>query len=188
MIEGEQELIRRFQAGDTGTFDDIMRLFQEKALSLAYFRTGHREDALDIVQEAFIRMYAVLPGWKMKASLFTWLYRVIINLSVDRGREMIRKRKISLDDLPPPADPKQHHHPRSSLEGKETGALIERAVASLPVKQRDVFVLRQYQGLPLKEIARIQGCSVGAVKANLFQALKKLRVSLYDYKFASAAS
>ncbi len=181
MIEGEEELIRRFQAGDRETFDEIMRLFQEKALALAYYRTGHREDARDIVQEAFIRMHTVLPHWKPKASLFTWLYRVIVNLSVDRGREMSRKGTIPLDDLAPPSDPKQHHHPRSALEGKETAALIERAVASLPPKQRDVFVLRQYQGFPLKEIARIQGCSLGAVKANLFQALRKLRDELQGY-------
>ena len=181
MVNGEQVLVRRFQDGDTGVFDDIMKLFQEKALSLAYYRTGSREDALDIVQEAFVRMYKVLPNWKPKASLFTWLYRVIVNLSVDRGRELARAGKVALDELPEPLDSKGYHNPRLVLEGKETGAIIARAVAALPPKQRDVFVLRQYQHLRLKEIAQIQGCSVGAVKANLFQALQKLRVDLKDY-------
>ncbi|MDP8213900.1 MAG: RNA polymerase sigma factor [Candidatus Euphemobacter frigidus] len=182
MAEGEQVLIRRFQAGDTKAFNDIMMLFQEKALSLAYYRTGHREDALDIVQEAFVRMYKVLPGWKPKASLFTWLYRVIVNLSVDRSREKKRGGEVPLDILPP-VDSRRNHHPRAVLIGKEIGIMIERAVALLPPKQRDVFVLRQYQDLPLKEIARIQGCSVGAVKANLFLALRKLRAGLKNYYY-----
>lgn len=181
MPEVEQALIRRFQDGATGVFDDIMKLFQERAISLAYYRTGSRDDALDIVQEAFIRMYKVLPAWKPKASLFTWLYRVIVNLSVDRGRALSLAGKVSLDDIPEPSDEKNRHNPRAVLEGKETATLIEGAVAELPPKQRDVFVLRQYQHLRLKEIAQIQGCSVGAVKANLFQALRKLRVSLKDY-------
>ena len=181
MVNGEQVLVHRFQNGDTGVFDDIMKLFQERALSLAYYRTGRREDALDIVQDAFIRMYKVLPGWKPKASLFTWLYRVIVNLSVDRGRALVKAGKVPFDNIPEPSDEKIHHNPRAVLEGKETATMIEEAVAKLPPKQRDVFVLRQYQHLRLKEIAQIQGCSVGAVKANLFHALQKLRTSLSDY-------
>jgi len=181
MPEDEQVLVRQFQDGNTRVFDDIMKLFQERALSLAYYRTGSREDALDIVQEAFIRMYKVLPGWKPKASLFTWLYRVIVNLSVDRGRQIKRDGKVSIDNLPEPSDEKVLNNPRSVLEGKETATVIEKAVSDLPPKQRDVFILRQYQHLRLKEIAGIQGCSVGAVKANLFQALRKLRVSLSGY-------
>ena len=181
MLEDEQVLVRRFQDGETQVFDDIMKLFQERALSLAYYRTGRREDALDIVQDAFIRMYKVLPGWQPKASLFTWLYRVIVNLSVDRGRALARTGKVSLDNIPEPSEKKNSHNPRAVLEGKETATVIEEAVAQLPPKQRDVFILRQYQHLRLKEIAQIQGCSVGAVKANLFQALRKLRVSLSGY-------
>lgn len=181
MLEGEQVLVRQFQDGDTGIFDEIMKLFQERALSLAYYRTGSHDDALDIVQESFIRMYKMLPEWKPEASLFTWLYRVIVNLSVDRGRALKRAGKVPLDNIPDPADDKSRHNPRAVLEGKETAAVIEEAVAQLPPKQRDVFILRQYQHLRLKEIAQIQNTSVGAVKANLFQALRKLRVSLSGY-------
>lgn len=152
MSEGEQVLVRRFQDGETGVFDDIMKLFQERALSLAYYRTGSREDALDIVQEAFIRMYKTLPVWKPKASLFTWLYRVIVNLSVDRVRALVKAGKVPLDNISEPSDEKIHHNQRAVLEGKETATVIEEAVAELPPKQRDVFVLRQYQHLRLKEI------------------------------------
>lgn len=182
MPDGEEELIRRFQSGESEVFDDLMRLFQEKVLALAYYRTGHRDDALDIVQEAFIRLHAVLPKWKPQASLFTWLYRVIVNLAFDRGRSRFRAGEVSLEELSLPADPRLRHNPRISLEGKETGQRIERAVARLPESQRDVFVLRHYGGMPLKDIAAARGCSPGAVKANLFQALRKLRRELEDLK------
>lgn len=177
----EQELIRRFQEGQPEAFDEIMKLFQERALSVAFYRTGNREDALDIVQEAFIRMYKLLPKWKPKASLFTWLYKVILNLSVDRIRALNKAGEVALEDFPEPSDGKKRHNPRMVLEGKETVNLIEEAVAQLPPKQRDVFILRQFHNLKLKEIARIQRCSVGAVKANLFQALQKLRDNLRGY-------
>jgi RNA polymerase sigma-70 factor (ECF subfamily) len=181
MVKGEEELIRQFQSGETEAFDRIMKLLEGRALSVAYYWTGHREDALDLVQEAFVRLYKFLPSWKPRASLFTWLYRVIVNLAHDRGRKLSQNRKVDLDDLPPLEEKGNRHHPSSLLLGKEAGKMVAAAVAMLPPRQKAVFILRHYQDLSLKEIARIQRCSLGAVKANLFQALQKLRLSLNDY-------
>lgn len=182
MPAGEDELIRRFQSGERQVFEDLMKLFEERALALAYYRSRNREDALDIVQEAFIRLYAVLPDWKPRASLFTWLYRVIVNLAYDRGRSRVRAGEVSLEKVSLPADLSRRSHPRTFLEGKEIGERIELAVAALPEGQRDVFVLRHYGGMTMQEMADARGCSVGAVKANLFQALRKLRRELEDLK------
>ena len=181
MVEGEEELVREFQSGENKAFDRIMELFQTRALSLAYYWTGHREDARDIVQEAFVRLYGVLPSWKPRASLFTWLYRVIINLAHDRARKLSREREVNLDEGPPLPETRKYHHPRAALLGKEAGEMVAGAVAALPPKQKTVFILRHYQNLSLKEIALIQRTSLGAVKANLFQALQKLRIRLKEY-------
>ncbi len=182
MVGGEVELIQKFQSGKTEAFDEIMVLFQEKVISLAYYRTGRREDALDITQEAFVRLYKVLPRWKPKASLFTWLYRVITNLSIDRGRKLSRGEvMVDIEKAPNPPEKKRWDNPSATLLSKEAGGMIAEAVAALPPRQKSVFILRHYQDLPLKEIAKLEGCSLGAVKANLFQALKKLQKSLKEY-------
>ncbi len=181
MIPGERELIERFQTGETEVFDDIMKLLQARAVSLAYRWMGNKEDAFDLAQEAFIRMWRMLPAWKVRASLSSWLYRVVTNLAIDHLRRRNRLREVNLEEVAPPPERSKKHHPREALQGKETGKLIKRAVAELPERQRAVFILRHYQNLPLKEIARIQECSLGAVKANLFQALKKLQNKLTVY-------
>jgi len=161
-----------------------MKLLQTRTVSLAYRWTGNREDAFDITQEAFIRMWRMLPAWKVKASISTWLYRVVTNLAIDHLRRRNRLREVNLEEVAPPPERSKKHHPREALQGKEAGKSIKRAVAELPERQKAVFILRHYQGLPLKEIARVQNCSLGAVKANLFQALKKLRTKLKPIEVA----
>jgi len=181
MVEREEELIKEFQSGRTEAFDELMISLQSRALNLAYYRTGNRDDALDIVQEAFIRLYRVLSDWKPKAAVYTWLYRVIINLSIDRGRKKKRWKQVSLDSCAPPPEKRKYHHPRQAVEDKEIGAEVARAVAGLPDRQKSVFILRHYNQMSLKEIARVEKCSLGAVKANLFHAVRKLRDKLKNY-------
>lgn len=181
MLAEERALIEKFQAGDEKAFEGLMGLFQEKALTLAYLWTGHRDDSLDIVQEAFIRLFKILPSWRPEASLFTWLYRVIVNLSIDRGRRSVQRPTAALSEAETVPETRRDADPGLRLENRETGELIARAVSELPPRQKEVFILRHYQHLPLKEIARIQKSSLGGAKANLFQALQKLQRSLKGY-------
>ncbi len=184
MRDEEFALIKAFKDGDNAAFDKLVDRFKHKAFSLAYQWTNNREDALDVCQEAFIKMYRVLPGWRPKSSLFTWLYRVIINLSIDLHRKK-RKMKLTSTDL---LEEKKRElsekklvstaNSLRSVEAKEIDEKIYEAVMKLPEKQQKAFILRHYQGLSLKDISRIQRCSVGAVKANLFQAVRKLRKEL----------
>jgi len=178
MQKKEEELIREFQAGKTGVFDQIMDELQSRAFSLAYYWTGSRQDALDLVQEAFVRLWRVLPSWKPHSTIYTWLYRVIVNLAKDRFREIKRKSELPLREEGLGGEPSGSSGPAEEAMARETGEMIALAVAALPPRQKEVFILRHYQNMPLKEIARIQGTSLGAAKANLFQALAKLKESL----------
>ena len=174
----QEELVREFQAGKIEVFDQIMNELQNRAFCLAYYWIGSRPDALDVVQEAFVRLWRVLPSWKPNSAIYTWLYRVIINLAKDRFREVKRKSELPLREDDSAGELSGGSGPVEVAMARETGQMIAAAVAALPPRQKEVFILRHYQDMPLKEIARIQGTSLGAAKANLFQALAKLKESL----------
>ena len=186
--EEELTLIRRFQSGDTSSFDTLVEMFREKGYSLAYQWTNNQEDALDILQEAFIKMYKIVPKWKPKSSLFTWLYRVIINQAIDLQRKKGKIRFLSTqffsedgkDGMNLPAS--ELVRPDRQTTARELNDGIYQAVMKLPRRQKEVFTLKHYHGLSLKEIAEVCKCSTGAVKANLFQAVRKLRKELVKFK------
>ena len=186
--EEELRLIEGFRAGDTGAFDALVEDFRAKAYSLAYRWTQNREDALDVCQDALVRLHRALPNWSARASVFTWLYRVIVNRAIDMKRKRARRKTVSSDAqrtddehaLPEP-QASGLSNPERLVSSKELEGRIRAAVMALPPKQQQVFVLRHFEDLPLKEIAAIQQTSLGAVKATLFQAVRKLRGMLTDY-------
>jgi len=177
----ETELIKAYQAGESAAFDQLVELYRHRAYSLAYKWVENREDALDICQEAFLRMYRALGKWRPKSSIFTWLYRVIINLAIDLKRKQSRERAVPLESeggnssqgaLPVAS---RGIGPRRAADLRELSRSIYQAAMLLPKRQQKAFVLRFYQGLQIKEIAQIMRCSEGAVKASLFQAVRKMR-------------
>ena len=182
----ELKLIRAFQAGETGVFDALVGDVRAKAYSLAYQWTQNREDALDVCQDAFLRLYRALPNWSARASVFTWLYRVIINRAIDMKRKKTRRKTVSADaasDEHPLPEPEASGvtNPARLASSREIEGRIRDAVMALPSKQQQVFVLRHFEDLPLKQIAVIQQTTLGAVKATLFQAVRKVRKSLAGY-------
>lgn len=179
MDKNEWEIIRRFQQGEESAFEELVERFEKRLYNLAWQWTNNKEDALDICQTAFIKMHRVLGKWKPKSSLYTWLYRVVINMAMDLGRKKSRRPQVSLSvaengtewELP---DAKAEN-PVSVLENKELSENIQQAIATLPKRQQKAFVLRHLHGLAIKEIANVMRCSEGAVKAHIFQAARKLR-------------
>ncbi len=181
----ENELIEAFQSGEAAAFDQLVELYRQRAYSLAYRWVENREDALDICQEAFLRMYRVLRRWRPRSSIFTWLYRVIINLCIDLRRKKGREKSVSLEGESgdsqvsvPLVSPEQG--PWRAVEQKEQRRSIREAAMQLPKRQQRAFVLRFYEGLAMREIAEIMQCSVGATKASLFHAIRKMRKMLAD--------
>jgi RNA polymerase sigma-70 factor (ECF subfamily) len=180
----ETELIEAFKSGNSFAFDQLVELYRQRAYSLAYRWVENREDALDICQEAFLRMFKALRNWRPRSSIFTWLYRVIINLSIDLKRKRNRERSVRLaseaDDPPHgivPVAPFEQT-PWRAADLKELAGGIREAAMQLPKRQQKAFVLRFYEGLQLREIAEVMECSVGAAKATLFHAVRKMRKML----------
>ena len=176
-------LVERFQNGEIGAFDEIVDRCQKHVYNLAYRFTHNYEDAYDISQEVFIKVFRSLNKLNNTSAFDAWLRRVTVNACMDylrqRPNEQITDDFSYLDreyttDI-------NTRLPDGTVENNELQRVITRAVSQLPKRQKKVFMLRHYEGLPLKEIAKTLNCSMGTVKAHLFRATRRLRKLLLPY-------
>jgi len=177
----EHELIRKFLEGEQWAFDRLMNQHQKKVYRIALGMLGDHDEAADVVQEVFIRAFRSLKDFKFQSQLSTWLHRIAVNHSISRIRRRKARNHLDLAEvahrLTSPLG-----RPGKELALKDLSAEIEEAVASLPPKQKAIFVMHYQEELPHKEIARIMGRSEGAIKSSYCQAVKKLRKRLIRYE------
>jgi RNA polymerase sigma-70 factor, ECF subfamily len=168
----EQALVDACLAGRTGAFDVVVARYRRQVYQLCFRFVANHEDASDLAQDVFIRAYRGLRGFRSRASLGTWLYRIAVNVSLNRmalktpRTEALEHREHRDADAEPPD---------AALVRAERAAEVRAAIARLPRKQRATLILRVYHELPHHEIAEILGSSVGAVKANFFHAMANLK-------------
>lgn len=177
----DQDLVLRTKAGDRSAFEALVGKYQDRAYNVAFQILRHHEDALDVAQEAFARAYVSIGRFRGSAGFYTWLYRILVNLAIDQARARGKKAPIPLDD--PESVTAQGGltaDPGASLETKEIGERIARAVATLPVQQRIALTLREIEGFSYQEIARVMNCSIGTVMSRLHSARQKLQQMLKD--------
>ena len=170
-------LIQRFKNGESDAFEEIVKKYQKQVYNLAYGYIGNYEDAYDISQEVFIKVYRSLDKLKDGSAFNFWLRRVTLNACTDYVRHQASEK--IMDDVS-----NYYVDDGSSdklMETGELGKMISKAIQRLPNKQRKVFILRHYEGLPLKDIAETLNCSLGTVKAHLFRATRRLRDILMPY-------
>jgi len=187
----EMNLVRRAQGGDADAFADLVRLYQRRAVSVAYRLVGNVEDASDVSQDAFVRAFRCLDQLDDPARFGPWLMRIVSNQALNFRRSRSSRAAASLDDMI--GDPGEARRPATGMklatdEGDETGPLpvelhdvISQALATLPDKQRLALVLFSVEGMPQKEVAEVLECSIELVKWNVFQARKKLKELLQEY-------
>jgi RNA polymerase sigma-70 factor, ECF subfamily len=173
----DAELVRRAQTGDREAFDEIVRRHQRQVYQLCYRFVGNHEDASDLAQDVFVRAYKALGGFKGQSAIATWLYRIGVNVCLNRKA----LKTLPIDPMPELelADPKSEGADAAVLRG-ERARKVRAAIARLPTKQRATLILRTYQDLSHDQIAQILGSSVGAVKANFFHALANLKKLLTE--------
>jgi RNA polymerase sigma-70 factor (ECF subfamily) len=172
----DADLVAASLAGDREAFDLIVERHRRHVYQLCYRFVGNHEDASDLTQDAFIRAYRSLHTFKRQASLGTWLYRIAVNVSLNKVSA--RAGVVALEPLREGHDDRlmsaQESASDALLRG-ERAVHVRAAIAKLPKKQRATLILRVYHELPHEEIAGILGSSVGAVKANFFHALNNLK-------------
>lgn len=187
--EEEKLLIERFKNGDSAAFDGLVEVYQRKGFAIAYNMTGNCEDAKDILQEAFIKVYCNIKGFNGKSSFFTWFYRIVVNCALDclrkRGRSHLVFSEASLEDNSniEPIDPSDS--PQQALVTEELNRKLDQAVEQLSEKQKVCFLLKHRNGLKNKEIADILGCGLSTVKSHLFRAVNTLQSKLSSVKNSS---
>ena len=171
-------LLEAFRRGEESAFSALVIKYREGIYRVARRMLGNHEDAADATQEVFIRAYRALPRFDGRSQIYTWLYRITVNLCLDARGRLSRMPVIDGEDTlrDVPGGPVIEEE----SEGREVGRVVARAVSGLPPRQRAMVVLRLYQDLPYQEIARIMGCSEGTVKATMFAALRKLRKTLAE--------
>jgi RNA polymerase sigma-70 factor (ECF subfamily) len=180
MTRTDEELVARATAGDLESFNQLVARWERPIHALAYRTLGRDEDARDVVQEAFLRAYRGLRGFKGEAKFSSWLYRITLNLCRDWVR---RERRAALVQPPEGTDAvdlaDERAAPVESVEElvarREMSKAVSRAMAELPEEQRHAILLKEYHGLTFQEIADMLGCPLSTVKTRLYQGLSVLR-------------
>jgi RNA polymerase sigma-70 factor (ECF subfamily) len=172
----DAELVTACLAGRREAFDIIFERHQRHVYQLCYRFTGNHEDANDLSQDVFVRAYRGLKSFRGQASFGTWLYRIAVNVCLNKVSA--KPRHEPLDPLLAASDERvasMEETAADALLRGERAALVRAAIARLPKKQRATLILRVYHDLPHEQIAGVLGSSVGAVKANFFHALHNLK-------------
>ena len=183
-------LIRAAQRGDQDAFEQLVRTYDQSVLRLAMNLLRSPEDARDVYQEAFLRVYRNLHSFRFDCSFHTWLYRIVTNICLDQ----LRKRKVRKEDAAVvetsdgPIDRMESYeeeaaeaNPERSMWNRELKQRIESALVGLTPRERMVFELRHYQGLRLRNIGEMLGTTEEAAKNCLFRATQKMRGLLGDF-------
>ncbi|HEY3644171.1 MAG TPA: RNA polymerase sigma factor RpoE [Gammaproteobacteria bacterium] len=174
--DADQVLVRRVQRGDKAAFDVLVRKYQHKIVKLVTRYVHDGAEALDVTQEAFIKAYRAIHGFRGDSAFYTWLYRIAINTAKNH---LVAEGRRPLDHGMDLQDPEQYDAqsrlrdidtPERLLLTDEIQRTVEAAIAALPEDLRTAIVLRELEGMSYEQIAETMGCPVGTVRSRIFRA------------------
>jgi RNA polymerase sigma-70 factor (ECF subfamily) len=174
MTDGDPKGRISDEAFERAVVDYRERIF---LVMLKYVR--NREDAKDLTQEAFVRAFKSRHSFRGESGLYTWIFRIAVNLAINHRTRSRDNRLLSLEYSP---DLRVDADPARDITNREIGKIVDRAVEKLPGRQRMAFVLRYYEEMPFAEVAETMGVTEGAAKANYHQAIRKLQKGLEPYR------
>jgi RNA polymerase sigma-70 factor, ECF subfamily len=185
-------LVREAQQGDRAAFEELVHRFDGAVLRLALHLMGSEHEAQDVYQDAFLRAYRNLPRFRFECSFYTWMYRIVTNLCLDRLRNRRSRREDSSvvlnsegeerDLLHYVADSHPSSDPERQLRQQEICRRVAQALRKLTPRERLVFELKHYQGLKLRTLGEILDTTEETIKSTLFRATQKLRKILADVR------
>lgn len=185
----DRELVERAAAGDSDAFSDLVTRHYDRAMRVAFGLVKSQAEAEDVVQDAFVKVYSRLGEFRAASGFYTWLYRIVVNLSIDRLRRRRRERRVDIEDedfrttlshgrsLAPRFEDTD---PRLNLQQRQLRQRIREAYEALPEIHQAVILLREVEGLSYTEIAASLGIRKGTVMSRLFHARRSMQESLLD--------
>ncbi len=180
MEANDSELVEKARAGDSDAFREIVERHSHRLFKVAYRLTGSEANADDVVQEAFLRAYRSIHHFDARAQVATWLYRIVVNCSMDlmrkesrRAAREVTEEKVELASLAT-AEP----HPDRLAASSEVGEMVGKVLRDLSPTERTAFVLRHFEGYTSVEIGQLLGMRPGATRNAVFRAVGKMRAAL----------
>ena len=178
-------LMMRVKQGDHSAFEQLVERYQDVAVGTIAKMLGNPSNAQDIAQQAFVRLWKAAPRYKAKAKFSTFFFTIIRNLVFNESKKFSRRKTYSLEQreevLFEQVSDSPTRSPDAEAQQAELSAVVDRAIAKLPEKQRIALVLRRYDNAPYEEIAVVLKTSVSAVKSHLFRARATLKEELAHY-------
>lgn len=178
----ELKLVEAARAGDLAAFEQLVRKYDRNVFRIAQHITQNREDAEDVVQDAFLKAYQKLDQFQGNSKFYTWLVRIAVNEALMRLRKRRNDKTVSMDDDVETEDGSMQRefadwapNPEQLFSQTELGDILGKAVQGLPSSFRTVFVLRDVEGMSTEETAEMLGLSIPAVKSRLLRARLQLR-------------
>jgi len=182
-LEQLDELILKANSSDTKAFEVIVRNYHRFGYAVAFKILCDEDDAKDIVQECFIRIWKHLNEYDKKIKFTTWMYKIVVNLCFDRLKSQKRRRNIFKDfDEDSVMNVSSGIDLEKELTNKELAAMIKNFAFGLSEKQKTVFILRDMEDLSIEEVSEIMNISSGSVKTNLFYARQSIRKRIIKWE------
>ena len=182
----DEELVASAQKGDRRAFEELVERHKHKAYHIAFDFARDREEAKDLSQEAFLKAFSNLRNFDGRSSFYTWFYRILVNLCLDYKRRQKRAPSDEFDEtvehqLEPSHQPSIPMSPDQHVLAGQISHKVGVALQALPPKQRTAFILKNHQGLSIKEIAEMMQTAEGTVKVHLHRAVMALRQRLAEF-------
>lgn len=191
MDPDDSELVDRAQEGDREAFQTLVERYQEKVYSICYGKVKDEQDAKDVSQDVFVKIFRYIENFNQESSFYTWLYRITVNTCIDYLRKQSRRKEVDYDDTIQTDEEVEGNellmpsklgiNPDKELGRKELRKKMLEALDTLSEKHRTILTLREVEGLSYKEMAEVLEISKGTVMSRLYHARQYFQEALEDY-------
>jgi RNA polymerase sigma-70 factor, ECF subfamily len=189
MNKNEELLIRKAQRGNIAAFEELVKEYENKVMSIILDMVNDVEDARDVYQDVFMKVFLTIKKFRFQSKFYTWLFRITVNTSINfRKKRTSQQNKATVEYQEENSLETQniiqsnYQDPEKQLLNIELSNTIQKSINLLSPKQKAVFLLRHYHGYKLSEIAEIMNCADGTVKNYLFRSVQKMKKELKEFR------